>query len=112
MGTISGPLHCSYRDRWSTNRHKATHGRLATFLPSCAFDPAYAHTVSPALLLFCSWNQLHPDKTADLTMGQQQPTADELLLARAEANGYQRGAYRELDEVRDREKYVIKTKKN
>ena len=45
-------------------------------------------------------------------MGQQQPTADELLLARAEANGYQRGVHRESDEVRGREKHVTKTKKN
>jgi len=35
----------------------------------------------------------------------------ELLLARAEANGYQRGAYKEADEV-GREKHVAKTKKN
>jgi hypothetical protein len=46
------------------------------------------------------------------TMGQQELTADELLLARAEANGYQRGAHREADEVRGREKHVSKTKKD
>lgn len=46
-------------------------------------------------------------------MTQPVPTADELLLARAEANGYQRGVHREADEVRGREKHVkttIKTK--
>jgi hypothetical protein len=45
-------------------------------------------------------------------MGQQELTADELLLARAEANGYQKGAHREADEVRGREKHVSKTKKD
>ena len=45
-------------------------------------------------------------------MGSQQPMADEVLLARAEANGYRRGVHREADEVRGREKHVTKTKKN
>ena len=45
-------------------------------------------------------------------MGLQQPTADEVLLARAEANDYRRGVHRESDEVRGREKHVTKTKKN
>jgi hypothetical protein len=45
-------------------------------------------------------------------LSQQDLTADELLLARAEANGYQRGAHREADEVRGRDKHVSKTKKN
>ena len=45
-------------------------------------------------------------------MGSQQPSADEVLLARAEANGYRRGVHRESDEVRGREKHVTKTKKN
>jgi hypothetical protein len=35
-------------------------------------------------------------------MGQQSSTADELLLARAEANSYKRGAHRKADEVRGR----------
>jgi hypothetical protein len=43
-------------------------------------------------------------------LSQQELTADELLLARAEANGYQRGAHREADEVRGRDKHVSKTK--
>ena len=38
--------------------------------------------------------------------------ADELFLARAEANGYQTGAHREDDEVCGREKHVTKTKKD
>jgi len=45
-------------------------------------------------------------------LSQQELTADELLLARAEANGYQRGAHREADEVCGRDKHVSKTKKN
>jgi len=45
-------------------------------------------------------------------LSQQELTADELLLARAEANGYQRGAHREADEVCGREKHVAKTKMN
>lgn len=45
-------------------------------------------------------------------MGPQELTADELLLARAEANGYQRGAHREADEVRGRDKRVSKTVKD
>jgi hypothetical protein len=45
-------------------------------------------------------------------LSQQELTADELLLARAEANGYQRGAHREADEVCGRDKHVAKTKKN
>lgn len=45
-------------------------------------------------------------------MGPQQPTEDEVLLARAEANGYRRGVHRESDEVRGREKHVTKVKKN
>jgi hypothetical protein len=44
-------------------------------------------------------------------MGLQQLTADELLVARAEANGYQRGTRREPDEVHGREKHVTKTKR-
>jgi hypothetical protein len=45
-------------------------------------------------------------------MDPQPLTADEVLLARAEANGYQRGVHRESDEVLGREKHVKKTKKN
>jgi hypothetical protein len=45
-------------------------------------------------------------------MSTQQPTADEVLLARAEANGYRRGVHRESDEIRGREKHVTNTKKN
>ena len=45
-------------------------------------------------------------------MGPRELTADELLLARAEANGYKRGVYREVDELRGREKHVTKTKRN
>ena len=37
-------------------------------------------------------------------MGQPLLTADEMLLARAEANGYQREVHRESDEVRGRGK--------
>jgi len=44
-------------------------------------------------------------------MARKNITEDE-LLARAEANGYQRGAHREADEVRGRDKHVSKTKKN
>ena len=44
-------------------------------------------------------------------MGQQFQT-DELLLARAEANGYKRGAHKEADGVRGREKHVTKTIKD
>jgi hypothetical protein len=39
-------------------------------------------------------------------------TADELLLARTEVNGYRRGVHREIDEVRGRENHVSKTKRN
>ena len=45
-------------------------------------------------------------------MGGQSRTADELLLARAEANGYRRGVHRESDQVRGREKHITTTKKN
>ena len=45
-------------------------------------------------------------------LNQQALSANELLLARAKANGYQRAAHREADEVRDREKHVKKTKIN
>jgi hypothetical protein len=45
-------------------------------------------------------------------MGQQEQTTDESLLARAEANGYWRGAHKEADKVRSREKHVTKTKKD
>ncbi|KAJ4507488.1 hypothetical protein HRR83_004066 [Exophiala dermatitidis] len=45
-------------------------------------------------------------------LSRQELTADELLLARAEANGYQRGAHREADVVCGRDKHVAKTKKN
>ena len=40
------------------------------------------------------------------------PTADELLLARAEANGYRRGAHREADRLCGREKHVLKVVKD
>jgi len=42
-------------------------------------------------------------------MGKRKDTTDD-LWARAEANGYKRGAYAEIDKVRDAEKYVSKTK--
>jgi hypothetical protein len=45
-------------------------------------------------------------------MGKPGLTIDKLLLARAEANGYRRGVHRATDEVRDREKHVMKTKKD
>jgi hypothetical protein len=45
-------------------------------------------------------------------MCTQSPTVDELLFARAEANGYRRGVHRELDQVRSREKHISTTKKN
>ena len=44
-------------------------------------------------------------------MGGRNATTDE-LWARAEANGYKRGAHTEVDKVRDAEKYVSKTKKD
>jgi hypothetical protein len=50
--------------------------------------------------------------TAMGQLSQQELTADELLLTRAEANGYQRGVHRAADEVCGREKHVAKTKKN
>ncbi|OAG42721.1 AdoMet-dependent rRNA methyltransferase SPB1 [Fonsecaea monophora] len=59
--------------------------------------------------------RVHTLVTSATAMGplsQQELTADELLLARAEANGYQRGAHREADEVSGRDKHVAKTKKN
>jgi hypothetical protein len=45
-------------------------------------------------------------------MGGKRATADEELLARAKANGYKRGAYKEKDEVRDLHKHVEKTMKD
>ncbi len=45
-------------------------------------------------------------------MREPEPLAGELLLARAEANGYQRGVHGEADEARGREKYATKTKKD
>ncbi|KIW99637.1 uncharacterized protein Z518_11050 [Rhinocladiella mackenziei CBS 650.93] len=42
-------------------------------------------------------------------MGRTKPTENE-LWAQAQANGYQRGAHTEVDEVRNGEKYVDKTK--
>jgi hypothetical protein len=44
-------------------------------------------------------------------MGRKKATVDE-LDARAEANGYQRGAHREEDSRRDYNKHEEKTKKN
>jgi hypothetical protein len=44
-------------------------------------------------------------------MGRQNVTMDE-LWARAEANGYKRGAHCEINQIRDAEKYVSKTKKD
>ena len=44
-------------------------------------------------------------------MGRRMNTTDE-LWARAETNGYKRGAHTEVDKVRDAEKYVSKTKKD
>ena len=44
-------------------------------------------------------------------MARKKATADE-LDARAEANGYQRGAHREEDSRRDGNKHEDKTKKN
>jgi hypothetical protein len=45
-------------------------------------------------------------------MGQQEPTADEILLARAEANDYKRRVHKEADKVCGRGKHVAKTKKD
>lgn len=44
-------------------------------------------------------------------MGPEKDITDE-LWARAEANGYQRGAHTEVDKIRDAEKYISKTKKD
>ncbi|KAH0543790.1 hypothetical protein FGG08_001972 [Glutinoglossum americanum] len=44
-------------------------------------------------------------------MARKEATAEE-LLARAEANGYERGAHREKDSVRDANRHIEKTKKN
>ena len=43
-------------------------------------------------------------------MGRRTTAAE--LLAQAEAKGYKRGAHAELDQVRNREKHVKKTKKD
>ena len=46
-------------------------------------------------------------------MAQRGVTTDEdELWARAEANGYKRGAHKEADKVRGRGKHVTKTKKD
>jgi uncharacterized membrane-anchored protein len=42
-------------------------------------------------------------------MKDRKSTADN-LIAQAAANGYRRGAYKEYDEIRHREKHVNKTK--
>ncbi|KAI9765370.1 MAG: hypothetical protein M1840_007450 [Geoglossum simile] len=44
-------------------------------------------------------------------MPRKEATAEE-LLARAKANGYERGAHREKDSIRDANRHVEKTKKN
>jgi hypothetical protein len=44
-------------------------------------------------------------------MAKQNVAADE-LNARAEAKGYQRGAHRDKDSLRDRKKHIDKTKQN
>jgi len=44
-------------------------------------------------------------------MARKNITEDE-LLARAEANGYQRGVHRENDGLRDRNKHIEKTKQD
>ncbi len=47
-----------------------------------------------------------------MSIGPQGLTADEALQARAAANGYQTGAFKEADKVRNGEKHVTKTKKD
>jgi hypothetical protein len=44
-------------------------------------------------------------------MAKQKITEDE-LNARAKAKGYQRGAHRDKDSLRDRKKHIDKTKQN
>ena len=44
-------------------------------------------------------------------MGRQPLCADQ-LLARANANGYKRGAHKEQDQIRGKEKHIAKTKKD
>lgn len=44
-------------------------------------------------------------------MAKRKVTAEE-LLARAESNGYKRGAYREKDSTRDENRHQDKTKKD
>jgi hypothetical protein len=44
-------------------------------------------------------------------MAKRKVTAEE-LLARAESNGYQRGAHREKDNARDGNRHIDKTKKD
>jgi hypothetical protein len=44
-------------------------------------------------------------------MGSRQTTAAD-LIAQAAANGYKRGAHKEHDEIRHREKHVKKTKRD
>lgn len=45
-------------------------------------------------------------------MDEQDLTVDEQLLACAEANSYQRGAHRDTDQIRGREKHIKKTKRD
>jgi hypothetical protein len=45
-------------------------------------------------------------------MTRKRDDAGEELLARAKANGYQRGAHKDKDQVRDLHKHIDKTKRD
>ena len=70
----------------------------------CLFSLSYAISSTTVYLL-------HYLRRTATVMVRKKATLDE-LEARAEANGYQRGAHREEDSRRDGNKHEDKTKKN
>jgi hypothetical protein len=65
----------------------------------------------PQRRLASSHSPFHQLCLSHSSMPRREATAEE-LLARAKANGYERGAHREKDSIRDANRHVKKTKKN
>ncbi|KAN0086961.1 hypothetical protein V8E54_000649 [Elaphomyces granulatus] len=66
----------------------------------------------PPLLSLLTTYYLIDSHSARSAMARKKETTAEELFARAKANGYQRGAHREKDSIRDDNKHREKTKKD
>lgn len=80
------------------------HPSSSSLLPSRSDHHVFCLAPFPALLAL-------PTAAFSTVIAKRKVTAEE-LLARAESNGYKRGAYQEKDSTRDENRHIDKTKKD